>query len=159
MRRRGSSGRQNHLRVLASALWLALGSRTRREILSRFASGRLKVGRAGKPQRLVAAATRLHRQDTAWGTPGQLVGGTVWVQVADFFRGRWSVRVTPWFIARCCSLFFTCARMRTRSRCATIPKLTRSWSRWGHFWKPQGGAQVAGGCNTLGEAFLALTLP
>jgi hypothetical protein len=29
----------------------------------------------------------------------------------------------------------------------------------GHFWKPQGGAQVADGCNTLGEAFLALTLP
>jgi len=70
------------LRVLASALWLALGSRTRREILSRFASGRLKVGRAGEPHRLVAAATRIHRQDTAWGTSGQLVGGTVWVQVA-----------------------------------------------------------------------------
>jgi len=41
--------------------------------------GRLKVGRACKPQRLI------HRQDTAWGTSGQLVGGTVWVQVAGFF--------------------------------------------------------------------------
>jgi len=64
---------------------LALGSRTRLEILSRFASGRLKVGRAGEPQRLGATSTRIHRQDTAWGTSGQLVGRTVWVQVAGFF--------------------------------------------------------------------------
>ena len=36
-----------------------------------------KLGEHVKPKRLVAAATRIHRQDTVWGTAGQLVGGTV----------------------------------------------------------------------------------
>ena len=59
-----------------------IGARRRRKILSRFASVRLEVGRACELQRLV------HPQDTAWGTPGQLVGGTVWVQVAGIFSAE-----------------------------------------------------------------------
>jgi len=46
------------------------------------------LGEAGEPQRFVAAATRVHRQDTAWGTSGQLVGGTVGVQVAGIFSAE-----------------------------------------------------------------------
>ena len=49
--------------------------------------GRLKVGEHVS-RALVTAARRVHRQDTAWGTPGQLVGGTVWVQVAGISRDR-----------------------------------------------------------------------
>ena len=63
--------------------WFAV-SRARREVLSRFAQ-LPQSGRAVKPQRLVAAAIRFHQQNMSWGLPGQLVGGTVWVQVAGIF--------------------------------------------------------------------------
>ena len=58
--------------------------RARREVLSRFASWSPQLGEPVN-EALSRLSDRVHREDTAWRTAGQLVGGTVWVQVAGIF--------------------------------------------------------------------------
>jgi len=87
--RRRESSEGNHWRVLASALWVALGSRSAGDSFS-LCIGLASVGRACKPSALVALATGVHRQHDGVGygrTTGRRdgLGAGGW----NFFCGRW----------------------------------------------------------------------